>query len=320
MALITGGGAGIGAALAHRLASRGYDLLLVARDPDRAAATARAVADRHGVRADVLAADLASRHGLFRVTALLSGPAAPAVDVLVHDAGSEAVGPYPPGSVEAGQAEIDLCVTATMRLTHAVLPGMLRRGTGAVVTVGGPTHGPTAAWVAAFTGALAPTLAGTGVRALAAGPDTMGTGRDGSGAAGRAVWPDADRVADTALADLDAGRAPRVPGAAHPTPSAARDRRPREAPAPGCGREPAAHPEPVGAGTAGPATRRGPSRLPDCPVRPGAGRAVVAAGDRGRTPHFLAGGPRTAEQRARAAAAARDRARHDRPVRTTGPV
>lgn len=384
MALITGGSAGIGAAFADRLASRGYDLLLVARDPDRLHETARAVAARHGVRADVLTCDLATRRGVFGVAALLSGPEAPVVDVLVNNAGCEApsdlpasyppANPFPYGPVDDHQAEIDLDVTATMRITHAVLPGMIRRGSGTVVNVGGvagwlsapgSSYGPTKAWVAAFTDALARSLSGTGVQALAVCPGPVDTGWHGTerpaGAAGRLLWTDAGQVVDTALADLDAGRAVSVAGRVHrplvgmlelprrtlrslnagaraarrgaelladvtreplmpirgaepgpgaPATPAAGSSRPRRAvPAPGCGRESEPARAPVGV--------RAPSRLPDAPVRPGAGRAVATAGDCGRSEHFLAGGPRTARDRARAAAAARDRARTDRPVRTT---
>ena len=65
-------------------------LLLVTRDPERVAPTARELAARYGIRADVLLADLGTRHGLFRLEAFLAGPEAPAVDVLVHDALADA--------------------------------------------------------------------------------------------------------------------------------------------------------------------------------------------------------------------------------------
>ena len=128
LALVTGGSAGLGAAFADRLASRGHDLLLVARGAERLAATAREIADRHGVRVDVLATDLGQRHGLFRLEALLSGPEGLAVDVLVNNAATEGGDPFPHADRDDLQAEVDLNVTATLRLTHAVLPGMVRRG------------------------------------------------------------------------------------------------------------------------------------------------------------------------------------------------
>lgn len=350
LALITGGASGIGAALADRLAARGHDLLLVTRDPGRMHPAARELSGRYGVRADVLTADLATRHGLFRLAALLSGPEAPAVDVLVHDAVSEVAVSKVAGSEVADreQDRIDLGVTATMRLTHAVLPGMLRRGSGAVVAIGapsGPGGEPVTAWAVSFVSALATTLGGTGVRALAVRPD------------GRPQWTRSE--AEAVLADLDAGRTVSLPGAgpgalrglprraveagaraarrsaelvsdatrgplvpptaapappepvAHgPVPSATR----RPVPAPGCGRTPE---EILTDGEAGPV--RLPSRLPDLPARPDAGHRMVATAGCGRSAHYVGGAPRTAEQRARARASA-EAAAHGRARRRHTPA
>ena len=337
LALITGGASGIGAALADRLAARGHDLLLVTRDPGRLRPAARELAGRYGARADVLTADLATRHGLFRLEALLSGPEAPAVDVLVHGAVSEAAGSEV--AVDREQDRIDLGVTATMRLTHAALPGMLRRRSGAVLTIGtppGPGGEPATAWAVSFVSAPASTLGGTGVRALVVRPDQ------------RPRWTPSD--AETVLADLDAGRTVSLPGAgpgalrglpwraveagvraarrgaelvsdatrgplvpptAVPSPPEPVEHGPgpaatrRPVPAPGCGRTPEEIPA---NGDAGPV--RLPSRLPDLPARPDAGHRAVAAAGCGRSAHYVGGAPRTAEQRARAraSAAARDRA------------
>ncbi|MGM0722931.1 MAG: SDR family NAD(P)-dependent oxidoreductase [Actinomycetota bacterium] len=307
MALITGGGTGLGAALADRLAARGHDLLLVTRDPERVAPTARELAARYGIRADVLLADLGTRHGLFRLEAFLAGPEAPAVDVLVHDALADAAGAAP----DAGRASVDLGMTATMRLTHAALPGMLRRGTGGIVAIGGDERSAT--WAVSFATSLAPTLTGD-VHVVAVRGDD------------RPEWT-AD-AADTVLEDLDAGLVVSAPqsGPARPGPArravAAGVRAARRGvelfadatweptgaaavatPAAAIPAAPSATPEELLGG----AGHREPSRLPDLPSRPGAGRAVVAAGDCGR--HWAAGPVRTAAQRARASAAARDRSR-----------
>ncbi|MEV1293914.1 SDR family NAD(P)-dependent oxidoreductase [Pseudonocardia sp. NPDC049635] len=405
LALITGGGSGIGAVLADRLASRGHDLILVGRDPERLHVTARALTARYGVRADGLVADLATRHGLFRIEALLGGPGAPALEVLVHDIAQHGVpqhgvpqlgvqqhgvqqhgvpqlgapqheaaargvwaherpvhGTAPghpgtavprtavPGAVDEQQTRIDLGVTATMRLTHAALPGMLRCGSGTVIAIGappGPDDDPATAWALAFTAGLAATLEGTGVRAVTVRTERAAeSALDGDGPAGQvgAATPGAAllelprRAVSAGLraarrgAQLvsDATREPLMPAGAPGTPAApacgdvrqsarevpacggvttarvapadreattapARPRRP--APAPGCDRAAAAPP------------LHTPSRLPDLPARPGAGRSVGAAPGCGRSDHYVAGSLRTPEQRARAAAAARNRAR-----------
>lgn len=321
LALITGGGTGLGAALADRLAARGHDLLLVTRDPERVAPTARGLAARYGVRADVLVADLGTRHGLFRLEAHLAGPEAPAVDVLVHDALADAV-----ASSDAAQASVDLGTTATMRLTHAALSGMLRRGTGGVVAISGDEQ--SAAWAVSFVTALAPTLTGE-VHVVAVRGDD------------RPEWT-AD-AADAVLDDLDAGLVVSAPQTAPARPDPARRavaagvrvaRRAVELFADATwqptGTAAAAAPEAAASDAADPAAAapvaparpatpeellggagyREPARLPDLPSRPGAGRAVVAAGDCGR--HWTAGPVRTAAQRARASAAARDRSRGHR--------
>ncbi|WP_226351162.1 SDR family NAD(P)-dependent oxidoreductase [Pseudonocardia sp. ICBG601] len=322
LALITGGGTGLGAALADRLAARGHDLLLVTRDPERVAPTARELAARYGVRADVLVADLGTRHGLFRLEAHLAGPEAPAVDVLVHDALADAAAASDPA-----QASVDLGTTATMRLTHAALPGMLRRGAGGVVAISGDEQ--SAAWAVSFVTALAPTLTGE-VHVVAVRGDD------------RPEWT-AD-AADAVLDDLDAGLVVSAPQTAPARPDPARRavaagvrvaRRAVElfadatwqptgtaaATAPDAAAPDAADTaaSTTPAAQARPATPeellggagyREPARLPDLPSRPGAGRAVVAAGDCGR--HWAAGPVRTAAQRARASAAARDRSRGHR--------
>lgn len=320
LALITGGGTGLGAALADRLAARGHDLLLVTRDPERVAPTARELAARYGVRADVLVADLGTRHGLFRLEAHLAGPEAPAVDVLVHDALADAAAASDPA-----QASVDLGTTPTMRLTHAALPGMLRRGAGGVVAISGDEQ--SAAWAVSFVTALAPTLTGE-VHVVAVRGDD------------RPEWT-AD-AADAVLDDLDAGLVVSAPQTAPARPDPARRavaagvrvaRRAVElfadatwqptgtAAAPAAAAAPDAA-DPAAAAPVAPARPatpeellggagyREPARLPDLPSRPGAGRAVVAAGDCGR--HWTAGPVRTAAQRARASAAARDRSRGHR--------
>ncbi|MBW0106636.1 SDR family oxidoreductase [Pseudonocardia sp. KRD291] len=342
LALITGGSAGIGAAFADRLASRGHDLILVARGELRLNAMARVLAARHGVRVDTFVTDLADRHGLFRLEALLSGPEGLAVDVLVNNAGCGRSAQFPHAERRHLQAEIDLNITATIGLTHAVLPGMLQRGRGTVVNVGsvaghlpapGSSYGPTKAWVAAFTDSLAPVLRGTGVAAIAACPGYVRTGWHTSappeGLAGRLLWAEPEHVVDTCLADLERGRVLSVPGpvyrplietiemprralrlAARLARASRPDRRETAAPAPDPAPAPASAPAPATppAGSAGGSAGGRRPGLPDLPARPAQRVEPAHCARTSGSDHFVTTRRSSRERRARAVAAARSRA------------
>ena len=70
-ALIAGASSGIGTAYAERLARRGYDLALVARNRSRLNAPAARISDETGQAVDVLAADLTKGKDLARVAAFM---------------------------------------------------------------------------------------------------------------------------------------------------------------------------------------------------------------------------------------------------------
>lgn len=84
-ALVTGASSGIGATYADRLARRGHDLVLVARDTDRLALLAARLSEAYGVKADVLAADLTKRPEVLKVAERLR--ADPAISLFVNNAG-----------------------------------------------------------------------------------------------------------------------------------------------------------------------------------------------------------------------------------------
>src|ERR1700747_3616243 len=90
-ALITGASSGIGATYADRLARRGYDLILVARDQQRLDGLATQLRHESGVQVETLKADLTQRAGLALVEQRLRSD--DTITLLVNNAGIFVSGP-----------------------------------------------------------------------------------------------------------------------------------------------------------------------------------------------------------------------------------
>ena len=222
-ALVTGATAGIGASFARLLAARGTDLVLVARD--RARLESAAVQLRtYGVKVEVLSADLADDEGCARV----EWRCGEGVDTLVNNAGLGAKGAFHEVDRDDEEHLLRVNVRAVLRLTHAALPSMVERGTGAIVNVSsvagfapgarGATYSASKAWVTNFSESLHVQYGPLGVRVLALAPGFTRTefhsraDIDVSGIPEQ-LWLRSDDVVRTALADLDRGRSLSVPGA-----------------------------------------------------------------------------------------------------------
>ena len=223
-ALITGGTAGLGAEFARQLAARGDDLVLVARDAARLQERADDLAQRYRVHVEVLPADLSDRAQLAVVEERLRDLGRP-VDLLVNNAGFGTNQLFVDGDLEAEQRQLDVLVTAVLRLTHAALPGMVRRGTGGVINVSsvagfiaGGTYSAAKSWVTVFSEAVDRQVQGTGVHVTALCPGFTHT--EFHERAGMDVdhlpdwmWLDAPDVVAAALADFRRGKPVSVPGA-----------------------------------------------------------------------------------------------------------
>lgn len=227
VALVTGPTAGIGRAFALRLAERGYDLVLVARDRTRLDALAAEVGTTYGVASEVIVADLTDRAGMALVEARLAVETATEgrrpVDLLVNNAGFGLKHRFLTNSVDREQAALDILVTAVMRLTHAALGPMTRRGSGGIINVASVaafqprgSYSAAKAWVTTFGAWASHEYAQQGVRIMTLCPgftrtefhERMEVGRD---AVPRQLWLGVDRVVDEALADYDAGKALSIP-------------------------------------------------------------------------------------------------------------
>jgi short-subunit dehydrogenase len=131
-ALVTGASAGIGAVYADRLARRGHDLILVARDETRLNTLAERLRAETGRSAEVLVADLSARPDLIRVEHRLRED--PSIAMLVNNAGIALSGPMHGSDVDRLEAMVDLNITAPLRLAHAAVAGFVARGRGTLMT------------------------------------------------------------------------------------------------------------------------------------------------------------------------------------------
>jgi hypothetical protein len=132
-ALITGASSGIGAVYADRLARRGHNLVLVARDAARLEALAARLRSETGVTVDVLPADLTSRADLARVEARLRDD--DSIGMLVNNAGVGGSGPNIDLDLERTQTLIDTNITAPTRLAGSVAGRFARRGRGTIINI-----------------------------------------------------------------------------------------------------------------------------------------------------------------------------------------
>lgn len=221
-ALVTGATAGIGHAFARRLAADGYDLTLVARDAGRLDRVAAELTAAHGVAAGTIAADLTTDDGVAAVEKALADPP----DLLVNNAGVGVRETFLRSAAEDEARQLRLNVDAVMRLTHAALPAMAKRGHGAILNVSsvagfgpvqpGSTYSATKAWVTNFSESVGQHARRYGVRVMALCPGFTRTefqervGLDTSGSPDW-MWLRADDVVNIALRDLARGRLVSVP-------------------------------------------------------------------------------------------------------------
>ncbi|MEI2302141.1 SDR family NAD(P)-dependent oxidoreductase [Ensifer sp. MJa1] len=223
-ALITGASSGIGAIYADRLARRGYDLILVARNRERLNQLAARLADETGRAIEVVAADLGNRADVKRIEALLQGDAS--ITMLVNNAGVGATAPLLASDVDKMEEMIALNVNAVTRLTYAAAPGFVARGHGTIVNIASivgvapellnGVYGGSKAFVLALTLSLQKELADKNIRIQAVLPGATAT--DFWGIAGTPlehvpseIVMRAEDMVDAALSGLDHGELITIP-------------------------------------------------------------------------------------------------------------
>jgi len=132
-ALITGASSGIGATYAQRLAARGYDLILVARDQTRLESLAQTLRQQHQIEVRVLRADLTDAEDLLRVEQELRNNAA--ITLLANNAGMSVDGEFIDADIDRIHTMLALNIIAPTRLAHAAANAFRARGRGVIVNV-----------------------------------------------------------------------------------------------------------------------------------------------------------------------------------------
>ena len=223
-ALITGASSGIGALYADRLARRGYDLVLVARNRERLNALAQDIGNRSGRAVEVFPADLGDPAALARVEAKLRSDAS--ITLLVNNAGIGTHTPLLASDVDAMTRMVALNVTAPMRLSYAAVPGFVARGQGALINIASivavapeilnGVYGASKAFVLAFSQSLQHELAGQGVQVQAVLPGATATDFWATGGLpveqlDAAIVMRAEDLVDAALLGFERGEAVTIP-------------------------------------------------------------------------------------------------------------
>lgn len=181
--LITGASSGIGEAIARALASYGCRLVLTARRADRLAAVAEAIGPgalawpmdmRDDAAVDALPDCLPVK---FRQ-----------IDVLVNNAGHDVGGrtPFASGTADDWSDIIDTNLRAALRVTRAILPGMVQRRKGDIVNMGSTSgiksyaniaaYGASKAALHMFSDNIRSELSGSGVRVIEVQPGPVRSG------------------------------------------------------------------------------------------------------------------------------------------------
>ena len=178
-ALVTGASSGIGVDIARELASRGMNLLLVARRQERLDQLAKELRHDHGVQAETDACDL-QKDGA--VAALFERTVARGHDiaVLVNNAGFGLYGNFVDHGIEQLQAMLRLNVSALTELTHVFARSMAERGGGHILqltSIAGvnplpsyAAYAATKAYILSLSGAIAHELGKSNVSVTALMP------------------------------------------------------------------------------------------------------------------------------------------------------
>jgi short-subunit dehydrogenase len=220
-AIVTGPTAGIGAAYAKLLASKGYNLVLVSRDLKRLKQTAADLTAKHAIETQVLSADLTTDKGIAALADFISKNE---IEVLINNAGFGLNSSFVKSSAADEQSVVNILVTAPMQLSHAVLPQMVARKSGTIVNVSSVAgyfaaghYSAAKSYVTVLTESMHAEVSKHGVNVSALCPGFTKTefhqrAKMKMDALPSFMWLDADFLVAKSWADAQAGKAISIPG------------------------------------------------------------------------------------------------------------
>lgn len=227
-AVITGASSGIGETFARALAQRGHDMILTSRRGERLRGLAGELESAHGVRVEIVAADLATDDGLAQMEEAVRR--VEKLALLVNNAGFGVGRSFSQAPLADHEAMVRVHVLAPMRLMHAALNRMRDGRGGAIINVssvasfltrgGGPNYSGTKAYLNVFSQNLAGQVAKYNVKVQALCPGFTTTEFHAAMRVGDGqrpgfpgwLWLSADEVVAASLRALPRGRVIVVPG------------------------------------------------------------------------------------------------------------
>jgi short-subunit dehydrogenase len=224
IALVTGASRGIGAVYAERLAQRGYDLILVARDQRRLDHLASRLAGATKRKVSVIAADLSQERGIALIEEELEKNNR--INLVVNNAGIATMGAFAEADVAKSASIIQLNIVALTRVARAAAAAFSRRRYGTLVNISSAlavnllpntaVYSGSKAYVLQFSRVLEQELAGKGVTVQVVLPGAVHTDILAASGVDFATYPkgvvmSAEDLVDAALAGLDQGELVTMP-------------------------------------------------------------------------------------------------------------
>ncbi len=220
-ALVTGATVGIGESFTRLLASKGYNIALVARDEVRLHERAGELREKYGIQTFVLPADLATKGGVKLVEKYIQSYE---IEVLINNAGFAINKTFTLSNLGDEQDLLNVLVRTPMRLMHVILPGMKERKSGTIINVSsvagfiaGGTYSAAKSYLTVLSESLSADLKGSGVKVSALCPGFTRTefhkrARMKMKGLPSFMWLNADKLVAKAWKDAQANKPVSIPG------------------------------------------------------------------------------------------------------------